>query len=69
MRKLCPLNKWSDSGEFRECIEESCAWYDDGTGGCEITNLSLISKMSTEEWKIFKDKQLEIGMEKAPVIL
>ena len=48
MAKLCPLNK--QNGEnFKECLEESCAWYDDETGGCEITNLSLISKMPIEE--------------------
>jgi len=48
MAKLCPLNKESEYGDFKNCLEERCAWYDDETGGCEITNLSLISKMPFE---------------------
>ena len=54
MQKLCPLNKQNESGDLRECFEERCAWYDDETGGCEITNLSLISKVPTEEWMLLK---------------
>ena len=49
MSKLCPMNKEIGSGEFKKCIEANCAWYDDETGECEITNLSLISKIPTEQ--------------------
>ena len=55
MTKLCPLNKQNETGAFKECVEEICAWYDDEIRGCEITNLSLISKMSTEEWGLFRN--------------
>ena len=44
MTKLCPLSKQSESGNFTECLEGKCAWYDDEIGGYEITNLGLISR-------------------------
>ena len=49
MLKLCPLNKQRETGDFKECFEERCAWYDDETAACEITNLSLISQIPIEE--------------------
>ena len=48
MVKLCPLNKQDANGNLNECLEERCAWYDSETAGCEITNLSLISKIPAE---------------------
>ena len=68
MPKLCPLNKEGEHGNFKECLEERCAWYNDAIGGCEITNLSLISKIpikantkhelkSTETKRVFLEKR------------
>ena len=45
MLKLCPLRKENEYGDFKDCLEERCAWYDDEISGCEIANLSLISKI------------------------
>jgi|GEM_PF-4627025 len=48
MTKVCPLRTENPDGIFKNCLEEKCAWYDDEIGACEITNLSLISKLPTE---------------------
>ena len=52
MPKLCPMRIGIEGGDFKDCLEERCAWYDDETGECEITNLSLISKIPTEQESI-----------------
>jgi len=48
LSKLCPLNQDMGNGNFKTCLEEDCAWYDDEIGACEIRNLSLISKLPIE---------------------